>query len=237
MKNYLNLKLNCDKANEEHLPFLLKAHPEYTPYIPLHFFTNTLYSYPFKKDVPCVEDTSIRISKANPRLSRIFHINNDKIYEMGLNFYASSTFVLKENNLVFGVFVKSRYVLDIFDRYFNFLTNESLAWKYYKNKNFFDNIHVHRDVQLHLSYEYFQQHIIGSDLKENLVLFIDKTNRDLLARHFSYADQKLELYKEYVPRVIEDEDQQYFLSEGFVELEPPVFEEIDGAEKLLLEAL
>lgn len=211
----------------------LLVHPEYTEYIPIHYFHPFLYALQ--------PDRSVKIShnvcmyETNRWRNSYNRLTFERFTSGNVIIYGSKTILLESRNIICGLFIKSSYVRKYFDDFINYMLNDSLICRKALDLGMFD-------TQLQtVASNYFFKTWIDTSIKDNLIVFIkenDLSYGDFIGRN-TYANIKesIRFFKEeyiensFYPRfevpVIVEEDNDFFLSKAFVEREPYVFEDIE----------
>ena len=239
---FTRFKTNVYEISNDHSDLIpveafIAVHPEYSEYIPLHYLTNWIYTLKSMDDLtPVCNDLVVMarpeyFSNPNAKLynTRSVYDFKDYLYKYettvagrGLHFYRGKF------NAAIGV--KSDFVRSLYDQYFNFLFEESVAFKIYSQNNFFDDSAIFKKVMCVLSGQWFKKNIDSDTILDNSKIFISETRGTRNKINNYYSDSVFR----GVPKVTDSLD-GYFMSKLFAKVEIPQFEEIDGPEKLAVE--
>lgn len=224
--------------NSQPFKSLFTIHPEYTEYIPLHYLSSWLYSPTSIEDftpqcnaVPVMYLDSY-VSNVSETFYSISRNHRHKYYLSGYDTIIGGKGIHFHKEQLSGcVAVKSSFVRSIFDKYFDFLFNDSKTFKIYATNNFLDDTSLFDNICHILSAQWFIENLDGQDLRNNCKIII---NRDVTFRYSNILSFYSSSMFNGIP-TMNDSLTDYFHSLLFTTIEKPKFEDIDGPEKLVLE--
>jgi len=144
----------------------------------------------------------------------------------------SPSLLFENHNFIAGLFIKSSYVLKMYDDFYNFMFNDSLAYKAFNDVNFEEDPSQFKKFQKYLAHEFLNKY--SNNINKHVRFFVDRKKMNDIEEMYTECKTWRRYLESKCSTIIED-NVKYFNHIGFVTHEVPTYQDIDGPEKEVIE--